>query len=146
MKKKVTFLMLTLVAMVASISFTSCDKDDEPTYTDNYYLQLTSVQSNLVNQETGESLDSALKEEFIAGSDLDSSGKFSIGKTSKENAVAAFNQSISNFKQALSNAYVGKNILPNNGYIDYNFVLKNNSGSIVQSTSIRVTNTAASIH
>ena len=143
MKKKVTFLMLTLVTLVTSISFISCNKDDEPTITENYYLQLTTVETNLVNANTGESLAAALRDAFLADPQFDSSGKFSIGKTTKENAIDAFNQSIENFRKALNDVYAGKELLPENGYVVYNFVLQNQSGTKVKSASLRVTNSGA---
>ena len=146
MKKKLSFLMLTLVALVASISFTSCDKDDEPTTTENYYLQLTTVETNLVNANTGESLASTLKEAFLSDPQFDASGKFSIGKTTKEKAIKAFNQSLENFRKSFNDVYAGKDFLPENGYIVYNFVLQNQSGSRVTSASLRVTNSGASVN
>lgn len=143
MKKKVTFLMLTLVAMVASISFTSCDKDDEPTYTDNYYLTLSNVVTNCIDAN-GESIAPALKEAWISDFNANSNGQFSIGKTSKEEAIKAFDQSISNIKDAYNATYKGTNLLPEGGYFDLYFTLtSSSSSSSIRSATVRVSNSGA---
>lgn len=144
MRKKVNFLMLTLIAMVASLAFSSCSKDDEPKSVENYYFVLTSVKTNLVDPNTGQSIAPALKEELISGSaDFDSNGKFHMGKTTKDSALNAFEQSVEAYKRSFNEAYAGKNLLPEGGFIDYNFVLQTQSGSTVTTSTIRVTNDGA---
>lgn len=144
MKEKAKLLMLSLIAMIASLSLSSCGNDDEPQVTEDYYLCLTAVETNLVNAETGESLASALKAEFISGSELDANGKFHMGNTTMESAENAFNQSIANFTKSFNDAYAGKNLLPENGYIVYRFSMETKSGKAVETASIRVTNSGAS--
>lgn len=144
MRKKVYFLMLTLITMVASLAFSSCSKDDEPKSVENYYFVLTSVNTNLVDPNTGQSLAPALKEELISdSSDLDSNGKFHLGKTTKDRALNAFEKSVENYKRAFNEAYAGKNLLPEGGVIDYNFALQTQSGFTVTTSTIRVTNDGA---
>lgn len=141
MRKKVNFLMLTLIAMVASLAFSSCSKDDEPT--ENYYFQLTDVNTNGVDEE-GNSMASSLKEQWMADNHADSQGKVTLGKYSRENAIKSFDLTIDALKSQYQEIYAGKNLLPQGCYIDYNFTLLTQSGSSVTSSTIRVTNSGAS--
>lgn len=143
MKKKVTFLMLTLITMITSLAFTSCSKDDEPQSVENYYLVFTSVYTNLGDPTTGESLAQDVYDEFLAASDLDTNGEFAFGKTTEKSALKAFNKSIDNYSKSLNDAYAGKNLLPEGGFIEYNFALKTQSGSTVTNSTIQVTNNGA---
>lgn len=142
MKKKVTFLMLTLIAVFASLTLGSCDKKDEPQNVENYYLQLSSIVTNLVNEE-GQSLEPALREEWIQAFNADSQGKVLLGKTTVQNAEDAFDESMYNIRNAYDDAYRGKDLLPEGGFIHYNFSLINESGSRWESASINVTNSGA---
>jgi hypothetical protein len=146
MRMKVNILMLILITMITSIAFSSCSKDDEPQSVDNYYLVLSAVNTNLVDPTTGQSIAPALQEALIKGGELDSNGKFSMGKTTKESAINAFNESVENYKKSFNEVYAGKNLLPEGGYFDYEFTLQNKSGVIVVKATIRVTNAGATSH
>lgn len=141
MRKKINFLMLTLIAMVTSLVFSSCSKDYEPT--ENYYFQLTDVNTNGVDVD-GNSVASSFNEEWIAANHADSQGRITLGKYSRENAIKSFDLTIDALKGQYQEIYAGKNLLPQGCYIDYNFALLTQAGSTVKSSSIRVTNNGAS--
>lgn len=143
MRMKVKILMLTLITMVTSIAFSSCSKDEEPKSVDDYYLVLSSVNTNLVDATTGQSMALVLLEEANNELGLDSKGEYFFGQTTKESAVNAFNGSVENFRKAYNEAYAGKNLLPEGGFIDYEFILKNKSGETFDKATIRVTNNGA---
>lgn len=145
MKKKVNFLMLAIATMLACLSFTSCDKDkvDDVLGVNNYYLQLVDVNSNLVD-ENGNSIDSALKAEWIDAYKADSQGKVSLGKDSDEkSAENAFYRSLYNIVEAYNNAYAGKNLFPEGGYFTLKFALLKEKSSI-KTAYITVNNSGAS--
>lgn len=139
MKKKVFFLMLVIIAMVTSISITSCSKDD-PEEPAEYYFQLTSVNTNCVGQD-GELLTSAFKDEFISSFGLNANGRLLLAKNNREGAIKAFNESINNAQKSYEDAYAGK--LPEGGYIEFYCELIMKSGSTngpIKSSTIRITN------
>lgn len=143
MKKKLSFLMLTLVALVASMSLNSCDKVTEEVFgVENYYLVLSSVDTNLVDAN-GQSLENTLREAWITAFNANSDGRFSIGKTTEDKAKTAYYESIQNIKSVYDEAYKGKNLLPEGGYFTLNLALIDNSGSRILSSSVRVTNSGA---
>lgn len=146
MKKKVFFLMLAIIAMVASLSLNSCSKVDDALENaaigEDYYIQLTSVETNLMNPETGESLSKELKNEWISANKGDSAGKVSMGKLSYDNAIKAFDANIKALTSQFNSLYAEKNILPEGGYIVYNYSLVTKS-STYKSASIRITNSGA---
>lgn len=142
MKKKLNFLMLTFITMIASLSLISCDKVDNELSGDTYYLQLTSVDTNLI-AEDGQSLASTLKSEWIAANKASSDGKMSMGKLTYENAEKAFNNNISSMISQLNEVYAGKDLLPEGGYFTYNFSLVTKSEGPFRRASIKVTNSGA---
>lgn len=145
MKKRVTFLILTLIAMVTSFSFTSCSKDDDaPVVTENYYLQLSSIVTNCVDAN-GQSIEGALKDTWVSASKADSQGKVLIGNVTSEIATQWFEEYVNTFKTTFNDTYSGKNLLPEGGYINYNFSLVRENRSI-KSTSVYVTNSGAIFH
>ncbi len=142
MRKKLNFLMLTLITMIASISLSSCDKVDDALTGEEYYIQLTSVDTNLINED-GQSLGSALKSEWISANKASSDGKKSMGRLTYENAEKAFSSNINSMISQFNDIYAGKNLLPEGGYIDYNFSLVSKSEGPYSRASIRVTNSGA---
>lgn len=135
--------MLAIVTMIACLPFTSCDKVDDIIGVDNYYLQLVDVNSNLVD-ENGNSLDSALKADWIDAFKADSQGKISMGKDSDEKrAEKAFYQSLDNMVEVYNNAYAGKNLLPEGGYFTLKIALLKENSSI-KTASVKVANSGAS--
>lgn len=144
MRKKINFMMLTLIATLASLAFTSCSKDDEPQSVENYFFALTSVGTNLVDANGQSLAQTFIKDLIAASSDLDSNGMFHIGNTTKESALNAFDKSVENYRKSFNDAYAGKNLLPEGGYIDFTFSLLTQSVSVVTSATIHVTNNGAS--
>lgn len=141
MRKKTNLLMMTLITMITSLVFSSCSKDDESTdLTENYYFQLTDVNTNCVDAN-GNSVASSLMEEWIIAADADPLRGISLGKYSRDNAIKSFDLTIEDLRSRYQELYAGKNILPEGGYIIYKFALKTQSGSVVTHASIRVTNT-----
>lgn len=143
MKRKFNFLMFAFIAVLACLSFASCDKDDDPVAVDNYYLQLSEVSSNLVDAN-GNSLTSALITEWIDAFKADSQGKIAIGKYSDEkSAENGFYKNLDNIVASYNNAYAGKDLLPDDGFFTLKFYLLKEK-TIITSASIRVTNSGAS--
>jgi len=125
MKTKTKYLMLALVAVFTCVSFSSCrdDGEDPNKGIGNYYLQLYAVETNCVDANTGNSLADAFMAEWISANQADSEGIKKIGKIDNETARAWFNQYISSFVEANNEAFAGKNLLPENGWILYSFYL-----------------------
>ena len=67
MKTKIKYLMLTLVAVFACVSISSCSKDDDDPNQGigNYYFQLYTVESNCIDAN-GNNIADALKSEWIS--------------------------------------------------------------------------------
>ena len=141
MKKKLNFLMLTFFTIIASLVFSSCSKDDE--LSENYYLQLTDVNTNCIDAD-GNSIAPSLIEAWKTAADVDPLRGISLGKYSRENAIKSFDLTIEALKSQYQEIYVGKNLLPEGGYITYKFALQTQSGSTVTSSSIQVTNDGVS--
>lgn len=138
MKRKLNMLMLTLITLFACLSLSSCDKDNDPILGESAYIQLSSVDTNCLDA-SGNSIASAVKNEWISANKADSQGKILIGKTSLERAEELFDQNISSLRSQYYDAYVGKNILPEGGYITYNFALIFGNAAI-RHASIMITN------
>ena len=135
MKKKVNFMMLTLIVAITSLSLTSCDKADD---VENYYIELLSVATNCIDVN-GESIAPAIKQNWVL--DVANSGeRFAIGKTTYDSAIDAFDRSITNMKTGYAEAYVGKNLLPQDGAFELLLALVSKSGSRIKTATIRVTN------
>lgn len=146
MKTTIKYLMLTLVAVFACVSISSCSKDDDDPNKGigNYYFQLSDVETNCIDAN-GNNYADALKSEWISANQADAQGKKAIGKTDNESARAWFNQNINALVQAYDEAYRGKNILPENGYINYYFHLGSDAsyGGANEYATIEVTNSGA---
>ena len=146
MKKKVCFLMLTLIAAITSLSLTSCGSDDEPQVKSNYYFKLSSVDTNCLDAN-GESIAPTVKNDWITANKADAQGKISLGKMTRENAEKAFDANVNSLRTQANDFYVGK--LPQDGYIDYNFSLVVQSSAVngtEKSATIRVTNSGVSVY
>lgn len=139
MKTKLNMLMLTLIAMFACLSLSSCDKDNDPV--GSAYVQLSSVDTNCIDAN-GISIASAVESEWITTNKADSQGKVLIGKTSLDRAEELFDQNIASMMTQFNDLYAGKNLLPESGYITYHFSLIFNNAAI-RHASITVTNEGA---
>lgn len=142
MKKKACFLMLTLIAVIASLSLTSCDKVDDVLTGEEYFIQLTSVDTNCLDAN-GQSIANVCKSEWISANKASSDGKLSMGKLTYESAEKAFAANLSSMRTQFNEAYAGKNLLPDGGYIQYNFSLVTKSGGPYSRSSITITNSGA---
>ena len=146
MKTTIKYLMLTLIAVFACVSISSCSKDDDDPNMGigNYYFQLYAVESNCVDAN-GNNIADALMSEWISATQADAQGNVTIGKTDNESARAWFNQNINALVQAYDEAYRGKNFLPENGYINYYFRLGSDAsyGGANEYATIEVTNSGA---
>lgn len=146
MKTTIKYLMLTLVAVFACVSISSCSKDDDDPNKGigNYYFQLYTVESNCIDAN-GNNIADALKSEWISANQADAQGKKTIGKTDNESARAWFNQNINALVQAYDDAYRGKNLLPENGWILYSFTLGSDAsyGGATANAIIKITNAGA---
>ncbi|MCM1116000.1 MAG: hypothetical protein NC342_00470 [Pseudoflavonifractor sp.] len=138
MKTKLNMLMLTLITMFACLSLSSCDKDNDPILGESAYVQLTSVETNCLDAN-GNSIASAAKNEWISANKADSQAKVLIGKTSLDRAEELFDQNISFMRSQCYDFCDGKNILPEGGYITYNFALIFGNAA-VRHASIKITN------
>ncbi len=122
--KKVKFFFLSLMTMVMCGMTTSCNPADIVEEVMDYYeyfITLDYVETNLINQETGDSLVDALMEEFKfdqSGSKSQSFGKLKSDEVAKE----SFEQSCKAIKDAYDAAYAG--IMPEGGYIRYYMSLR----------------------
>lgn len=140
--------MLTLIAVCASVSLSSCNKEDEVLNgTGNYYVQLCDLETNLCDAK-GNSLKLALTEEWIKATKADKQGKLAIGKMNSEKAVIFFNDFIDAFIRSGNETYAGKNILPEGGWILYSFVLDSDAsyGGAQKNVIIEISNSGAKKH
>ena len=149
MKKYFKFLMLALVAVLACVSFSSCSNNDDVDPNKgigNYYLQLYAVETNCVDKN-GNSIAGNLKEEWIKANNADAQGKKAIGKADNETARNWFNQFISALVDGYNEAYAGKNLLPENGWILYSFSLGSDAsyGGASENAIIEITNSGAKL-
>ena len=146
MKTTIKYLMLTLIAVFACVSISSCSKDDDDPNKGigNYYFQLSDVETNCIDAN-GNNLADALKSEWISANQADAQGKKTIGKTDNESARAWFNQYINTWVQVYDEAYRGKNNLPENGWIRYSFKLYSDAsyGGATAYATIEITNAGA---
>ena len=146
MKTTIKYLMLTLVAVFACVSISSCSKDDDDPNKGigNYYFQLSDVETNCIDAN-GNNYADALKSEWISASQADAQGNMTIGKTDNESARAWFDQNINDLVQAYDDSYSGKNILPENGWIRYSFTLYSDAsyGGATANAIIEITNAGA---
>lgn len=148
MKTTIKYLMLALVAVFACVSISSCSKDDDDPNKGigNYYFQLSDVETNCIDAN-GNNLADAFKSEWISANQADAQGKKAIGKTDNESARAWFNQNINALVQAYDEAYRGKNLLPENGWILYSFTLGSDAsyGGATANAIIEITNAGARV-
>lgn len=116
MKTTIKYLMLTLVAVFACVSFSSCSSDDDPVEKGigNYYFQLTNIKSNCVDPDEFFNI-------WIQANKADSQGKMAIGKTDRESAEKWFDTNISSLVDGYSSMYEGK--IPEGGFIELSFYL-----------------------
>lgn len=146
MKTTIKYLMLTLVAVFACVSISSCSKDDDDPNKGigNYYFQLSDVETNCIDAN-GNNLADALKSEWMSVNHADAQGNITIGKTDNESARAWFDQNINDLVQAYDDSYSGKNILPENGWIRYSFTLYSDAsyGGATAYATIEITNAGA---
>ena len=146
MKTTIKYLMLTLVAVFACVSISSCSKDDDDPNMGigNYYFQLSDVETNCIDAN-GNNLADAFKSEWISANQADAQGKKTIGKTDRESARAWFIQTINALVQAYDDAYRGKNLLPENGWIPYSFTLGSDAsyGGATANAIIEITHAGA---
>lgn len=148
MKKRLISFLLILVAVCASVSLSSCNKEDEVLNgTGNYYVQLWNLETNLCDAE-GNSLKLALKEEWIKTVKADKQGRVAIGKMNKENAKKFFNDFVEETIRSGNETYAGKNILPEGGWILYSFVLDSDAsyGGAQENVIIEISNSGAKKH
>ena len=146
MKTTIKYLMLTLIAVFACVSISSCSKDDDDPNmgSGNYYFQLYRVETNCIDAN-GNNIAEALKSEWISASQADAQGNMTIGKTDNESARAWFDQTINYLVQVCDDTYRGKNILPENGWIRYSFRLYSDAsyGGATANAIIEITNAGA---
>ena len=147
MKKTIKYLMLTLVAVFACVSISSCSKDDDDDPNKgigNYYVQLTGVETNCIDA-TGNNLADTFKSGWITENKADSQGKKTIGKTDNETARTWFNQYINALVQNADEEFRGINLLPENGYVRYYFSLGSDAsyGGANENAIIEVSNSGA---
>lgn len=147
MKKTIKYLMLTLVAVFACVSISSCSKDDDDDPNKgigNYYVQLVGVETNCIDA-TGNNLADTFKSGWISENKADAQGKKTIGKTDNETARTWFNQYINALVQNADEEFRGKNLLPENGYVRYYFSLGSDAsyGGANENAIIEVTNSGA---
>lgn len=146
MKTTIKYLMLTLAAVFACVSISSCsnDEDDPNKGIGNYYFQLTRVETNCIDAN-GKNLSETFLSEWISANKADSKGKIEIGKCDNETAFDWFIQNINAMLQAYNEAYQGKNLLPENGYILYTFYLGSDAqyGGASEYATIEVSNAGA---
>lgn len=144
MKKKIIFLALTLISTLISLTLSSCNKEDE-VYS-LFYLQFNGISRNVVD-ENGKSISEKLmKETFYLknGQRLygtnEPLGRF---KTYHE-ACEGCEKELLPLVTELNEMYCGKSLLPEDGYINYNFTLSEfQSGNIADHPCIHVTNAGA---
>ena len=122
--KKAKFFLMSLMSMVLCGLTTSCSPADiveEVMDYEEYFIVLDYVETNLVNQETGESMASAIRDDFKF--DQSGSKSQSLGKL-KSNDVAeeSFELLCANIEEAYKAAYNG--VMPEGGYIKYNLSLR----------------------
>lgn len=124
--KKTKFFLMSLLALVMCGLITSCNPVDDLLGYEEYFIVLDDVYSNLINSETGESLEPALYDEFKF--DQIGSKSQSLGKLkSEEIAKEAFELSCSNIEASYKAAYNG--VLPEGGYIKYQLSLRMQSAT-----------------
>lgn len=148
MKTKIKYFMLTLVAVFACVSISSCSKneDDPNKGIGNYYFQLYAVETNCIDAN-GNSLADFFMSQWITANNADEQGKISIGKTDNETARAWFNKMINAQVQVHDEAYRGKNLLPENGIIRLSFFMGSDAsyGGANEEATIEITNSGAHI-
>lgn len=145
MKTKVMYLMLAFFAVLTCVSFTSCGSNDDEDPTKgigNYYLQLSSVETNGVDTD-GNLIDAALIEAWTKENKADVKNRVLIGKVDAETAKTYFNQVIASMTEQGSDVYKGQ--LPEGVYIIYYFQLTNDGqyGAAHASAKITITNSGA---
>jgi hypothetical protein len=129
MKTKLMCLVRILLVVFACVGFSACSsKDDDDmgttsTGVGNYYFQLYTVETNLIDANSGISLKTSLMEEWKNANNADSQYRISLGKMDKEKARTTFSTLVNSLLQQYNNAYAGKNLLPESGYILYSFVV-----------------------
>ena len=149
MKTTIKYLMLAFVAVLACASITSCgndDDDDQNKGISNYYLQLSSVETNCIDAD-GNNLADLFKSGWISANQADAQGKIIIGKTDNQTAIALFDEYINELVQAFNDEFYEKNLLPDDGYILYTFYLGSDAsyGGATGYVRIKVTNSGAKI-
>lgn len=148
MKTKIKYLMLTLVAVFACVSISSCSKDeDDPNKgIGNYYFQLYAVETNCIDAN-GKGLADFFMSQWIEANNADDQGKISIGKTDNETARAWFRKMVNAQVQVYDEAYREKKLLPENGIIRFIFRLGSDAsyGGANEEATIEITNSGANI-
>ncbi len=147
MKTKIKYLVFAFVALLTSVSFSSCsiDDDEDPNKgIGNYYFQLYSVDTNCIDAN-GNSIANAFKADWIKANNADSNGKKFIGKTDNETARKFFKDNINALVNAYDNLYRGN--LPEGGWITCTFSLDSDAayGGARESAVIKITNFGATL-
>ena len=142
MKKYFNFLMMALVVILTCVSLSSCSDDDEDPNDGwgDYYFQLYSVQTNLVDED-GNNLAISIKDEWKDQTGADSEYRTTIGHCNKNTAKEWFDKTIQAYIDAYTEAYCGK--LVKDAVIYYNFSLGDYDGAfgtVSANATIKVTN------
>lgn len=133
--KKAKFFLMSLMALVMCGFITSCNPADILDY-EEYFIVLDNVETNLIDQATGNSLKQAIWDEFKftqSGSKSQSLGKLKSEEVAKE----SFGQSCAVIEDAYETAYDG--VMPEGGYIKYYLSLRMQSASGFKVTSKTIT-------
>lgn len=146
MKTTIQYLVLALIAVFTCVSASSCsDEEDSNLGIGNYYFELVRVETNCVfNSNETNSVD-YLYSLWISANQTDAEGKVNLGKMKSESAREWFAQAIETLVHDYDSAYRGKNNLPQDGYILYQFHLGSDApyGGAEDYSTIYVSNSGA---
>lgn len=140
MKTKVIYLMLTLMAVFACVSLSSCGSDDNGTNSSsNYYMVMKSVYGSSTKAVN---IGNTLISDWKNNNNVDSQGILSLGTSDEETAKAMFSTKMNTLRKQYDDAYAGKNQLNDKDYVLCVFVVCSNT-EIVETKSINVSNSGA---
>lgn len=117
--KKAKFFLMSLMALVMCGFITSCNPV-ELLDAEEYFIVLDNVETNLIDQTTGNSLKQTIFDNFyFAQSGTQSQ---SLGKKTEEAAKDTFELTCANVEDSYKSAYNG--VMPEGGYIKFNLSLR----------------------
>lgn len=147
MKTTIQYLMLALIVVFTCVSISSCidEEEDSNLGIGNYYFELVRVETNCIFDSVETNSPDYLYSQWISSNQTDAEGKVNLGKMNREYAREWFAQTIETLVNDYDSAYKGKDILPQNGYIIYQFHLGSDAsyGGAEEYSTIYVSNSGA---